>query len=76
MSRPRWRINLRRVGRSDPYYAQTLKFERSPCAGDMIVVRDIDGRRVTAIVRSFESRTRPRSRFEIYFVNVDEIDGA
>jgi hypothetical protein len=76
MSLPRWRINLRRVGRIDPHYAQTLKLERSPCAGDKIVVRDIDGSRVTAIVRSFENRSRPKSRFEIYAVDVDEVDGS
>lgn len=75
MSVHRWRISLRRRGRADAHYAQTLKVGRSPTAGDRIIVRDIDGSRVTAIVRAFERRTRPRSRFEIYAVNVDELEG-
>ena len=76
MSLPRWRINLRRAGRSELHYAQTLKLERSPCAGDKIVVLDIDGNRVTAVVRSFTNLSKPKSRFEIYAVDVDEIEGS
>jgi hypothetical protein len=76
MSLRRWRINLRRRGRADPHYVQTLKLEQCPCAGDEIVVRDFDGSRVTAVVRSFENRSRPRSRLEIYAVVVDEVEGS
>jgi hypothetical protein len=74
MSVHRWRISLRRRGRVDTHYAQTLKVKRSPTVGDQVIVRDIDGSRITAIVRTFERRTRPKSRFEIYAVNVDELD--
>jgi hypothetical protein len=75
MAVPRWQIKLRRRGRAGRHYAQTIKVERSPSSGDQVVVRDIDGARITAIVRSFENCSRPKSRFETYIVEADELDG-
>lgn len=74
MGKPRWQIKLRRTGHTDRHYVQTLTVAHEPTPGDEVVVRDLDGLRVTAIIRSFENCSRPNSRFKIFAVEVDEID--
>jgi hypothetical protein len=67
---------LLRHNRTDRYYVQTLKAERMPASGDRITVRDFDGTRVTAIVRSFQALARSSARHDVYAVEADESDGA
>jgi hypothetical protein len=70
----RWKVMLRRNGRADRRYAATVKAKQLPEFGQEIIVRDVDNAQVTARIVSFEQTTWPRSRFEIYRVDADQIE--
>ncbi len=70
-----WKVKLRRGGHRHYHYASASRRSRMPQRGEIINVRDIDGRLVKAVIEHVSREDRVRSgRWPVFTIQADEIE--
>ncbi len=71
-----WRVMLRPRGDHDHHYAATHRNQRVPRKGQIINVRDVNGRLVIAIIESVSREsTRSGRESRVFAIHAEEIEG-
>ncbi len=75
MSQAIWKVMLRPQGDRNYHYAATKHSRKAPKRGETIGVRDIDDRRVKAVIEHVRRELNARYlRTRIFTVQADEIE--
>ena len=75
MSQAIWKVMLRPRGQRDYHYAATKHSRKAPKRGETIGLRDIDDRRVKAVIEHVRGEPNVRYlRTRVFTVQADEIE--